>query len=342
MPEVPISSDIQKRKLFPISLLGLLATGAVFMLQTIPELGFVLMLLFAMLWSVLWSAVLINASMIGVAIEVIIGRVSSLWLLLPVIFYGGYWIAATMDHLALREIASRYEVSNTRVVTGFDPVKQALVFESDGDGGWLVENFALPVAYDVNPSLPEGYRSNRMIESTVCAKLNGSSALRAASVYGSAILDGDTVGSRTLNKRFCGLTMPEKPKLPQVVVRRTETKGFEKSLPITRVLTTITMPDGRRFELFGGVAEPLFWIPRPIMGCALSSGAPSGNCAVGFMRKTYTPIVSGKTRYGRDSMVLANALGLRRIEVEDRVGGDSEFVLKRLAEIEEAAAKEAP
>jgi hypothetical protein len=41
-------------------------------------------------------------------------------------------------------------------------------------------------------------------------------------------------------------------------------------------------------------------------------------------------------------MVLANALGLRRIAVGDRVGGDSEFVLRRLAEIEEAAAKAAP
>jgi hypothetical protein len=324
--------------LFPISLLGLVATGAVFLLQVIPEIGVVLMVVLAMFWPI----VLINASMIGVAIEAIGGRVSRLWLLLPVIFYGGYWIAATLDRLALREIASQYEVSNARVVTGFDPVHQALVFEADGVGGWLTANFALPVSYNVDPSLPEEYRSNRMVESTVCAKLNGSNALRAAFVYGSAILDGDTIGRRSLDKRFCGLTMPEKPELPQVVVRRTETKGFEKSLPITRVLTTITMPDGRRFELFGGVAAPLFWIPRPIMGCALNSGAPSWNCTAGFMRKTFTPIVSGKTRYGRDSMVLANALGLRSIAVEDRVGSDSEFVLRRLAEIEEAAAKASP
>jgi hypothetical protein len=230
MQQVPISSDIQKRKLFPISLLGLVAAGAIFMLQAIPEVGILLMVVLAMFWPI----VLINASMIGVAIEAIGGRVSRLWLLLPVIFYGGYWITATLDHLALREIASRYEVSNARVVTEFDPVKQALVFEADRDrdGEWLTQNFALPVAYVVNTNFPEGYLSNRMIDSTVCAKLGGSSALRAAFVHAYGIRDGDTIGSSSLEERFCRLAMPEKPTLPLVVVRRTETKDFEKSLPI--------------------------------------------------------------------------------------------------------------
>jgi hypothetical protein len=325
-------------RIFPISLIGFVATGVVFVLQLIPIIGIFLMLALAMFWSV----VLINASMIGVAIEAIVGRVSRLWLLLPIMFYGGYWIVATPDHLALREIASRYDVSNARVVTGFDPVRQALVFERDGDGARLTQNFALPVAYTVNPNFPEGYLSNRMIESSVCAKVRESRALRAAFVHGVGLHDGDAIGSRRMENRFCALSMPEKPKLPLVVVGRTETKDFEKSLPVTRITTTITMPDGRRFELLGGVAAPLSWIPMPIMGCALNSGAPSWDCGAGFMRNGSTPIVSGHTRYGRDSIVLAKALGLKPMAIVDRVGGDSQFVLARIAEIEKSAAKTAP
>jgi hypothetical protein len=326
------------RRIFPISLVGLVATGVVFMLQLIPIIGVFLMFMLAMFWSV----VLINASMIGVAIEAIVGRVSRLWLLLPIMFYGGYWIVATLDHLALREIASQYDVSNARVMTGFDPVRQALVFERDGDGEWLTQNFALPVAYTINPNFPEGYLSNRMIESSVCAKVRESSALRAAFVRGFGFHDGDTIGNRRIENRFCALSMPEKPNLPLVVVGQTETKDFEKSLPITRITTTITMPDGRRFELFGGVAAPLSWIPMPVMGCGLNSGAPSWDCSAGFMRNGYTPIVSGNTRYGRDSMVLAKALALKPMAIVDRVGGDSKFVLARIAEIEKAAAKTTP
>ncbi|MFA1624563.1 hypothetical protein ACDY96_17555 [Rhizobium mongolense] len=69
-------------KKFPISLVGLVVTAVVFVLQAIPITGIFLMFAFAMVW----SAVLINASMIGVATEVFIGRVSRIWLLLPLVF----------------------------------------------------------------------------------------------------------------------------------------------------------------------------------------------------------------------------------------------------------------
>ena len=218
---IPIMSDgEQMHKYFPISLAGLVATGVVFVLQVIPFTGIFLMFAFAMFWSV----VLINASMIGVAIEALVGRVSRLWFLLPLVFYGGYWTVATLDHFALREIASRYDVSNARVVTGFDPVGQALVFEKDGDGAWLTQNFALPVAYSTNPNFPEGYLSNRMIESTVCTKVRESRALQAAFVHGLGFHDGDAIHDRRMETRFCNLSMPRKARASH---RRCGTGGDE-------------------------------------------------------------------------------------------------------------------
>lgn len=53
------------RRILPISLIGLVATGVVFVLQGIPAIGIFLMYTLAMFWSV----VLINASMIGVRIK---------------------------------------------------------------------------------------------------------------------------------------------------------------------------------------------------------------------------------------------------------------------------------
>ncbi len=326
-----MSDGSEMRKFFPISLLGLVAAGVVYLLQVIPLTGIFLMFALAMFWSV----VLINGSMIGVLIEALVGRVSRLWLVLPMVFYGGYWTVAALDHSALHELGRRYDVSNARVVTGFDPLRQALVFEGDGDGAWHTQNFALPVAYSVNSSFPEGYLSNRMIEITVCAKVREKSrGLEAVNGFG--FHDGDAIRSTRMEERFCNLSMPEKPELPMVVVGREETKDFEKNLPIKRITTTIAMPDGRRFELFGGVASPLSWIPMPVMGCALNSGAPSWNCNAGFWRSGFTPIVSGNTRYSRDSTVLAKALGLKPVAIDDRVGGDSTLVLAKIAAMEEA------
>lgn len=324
---------------FPTFSTAILAILAVFLiLQWFPYTGILLMLV----GGPIWSAVLINLFLIALAIEVVVGRVSRLWFLLPIIFYGGYWIAATLDHLALHEIASRYDAANDQVVTGFDPIRQALVFEGGDSGAWLTQNFALPVAYTVNPNFPEGYLSNRMIEITACRKVRESRAASAAFVHGFGFFDGDLIRGRRMEKRFCALSMPEKPKLPQVVVRRKETRDYEGTLPVRRQTTTITMPDGHQFELFGGVAAPLSWIPMPIMGCVLDSGAPSWNCGVGFRRKGFTPIVSGNTRYNRDTIVLAKALGLKPMAIDDRVGGDSKFVLERVAEIERTTVKKDP
>ncbi|WP_442188745.1 hypothetical protein [Rhizobium leguminosarum] len=332
---IPVTmSGEQMRRYFPISLLGLVVTGGVFVLQAIPFTGIFLMFVFAMAWSI----VLVNGSMIGVAIEAIGGRVSRLWLLLPLVFYGGYWTFATLDHLALRDLASRTEAANAQVVTGFDPARQALVFAKGGawDGAWLTQNFTLPVAYSVNPNFPEGYLSNRMIDSAVCAKVRETRALQSAFVNAFDFHDGEALGDRRTKNRFCNLSMPEKPELPIVTVSQEETKGFEKSLPVTWISMTITMPDGRRFQLLGGMAAPLGWIPMPIIGCGLNSGAPSWDCTAGFSRNGFTPIVSGNSRYKGDSIVLAQALGLKPMAVENRVGSDSAVILAKIAVTEEA------
>jgi hypothetical protein len=56
-------------------------------------------------------------------------------------------------------------------------------------------------------------------------------------------------------------------------------------------VTTIALPDGRRLELLGGTAVPLAWLPMPIIGCALNSGAGRWDCAALFSPNTFTPIV---------------------------------------------------
>ena len=117
-------------------------------------------------------------------------------------------------------------------------------------------------------------------------------------------------------------------------VSRREEKVFEGWLPVTRVTTTITTPDGQSFQLLGGVASPLSWIPKPVIGCALNSASPSWDCGAQFWRESFTPIISGATRYNRDSAVLARALGLEPVAIADRKGGDPALVLAKMAAVE--------
>lgn len=320
-------------RFLPLSFGFFLATAAVYALQMIPVVGIFMMFMLAMFW----SALLINAGMIGTAIEALAGRVSRWWLILPLAFYGGYLSFAAADHIALRELRAQYDVANSRVSIPFDPERQALVFEGDGNGGsWYVQNYALPVAYSRYPNHPEGFRSNRMMARDVCAEVRGNPALNAAGVWTFGFHDGDAIGSRKMETRFCDLGMPERPTLPLVTVARQEEQIRFRSLPVTRITTTVTTPDGRRYELLGGVAAPLSWLPMPVMGCALNSARPSWECGAQFSRNGFTPIVAGKTRYSRDASTLARALGLRPVAIGERQGGDASLVETKMAAVKEA------
>lgn len=317
---------------FPLSLLAFVATALVFGFQTSPALGIFLMMIAAPLWSV----VLINAGMIGLAVETCIGRVPRAWLIVPLAFYGVYFAFASADHVALYSLRRSYDAANARVVIPFDPAIQSLVFEAAEDGGWYTQNFALPVVYSVNPNRPELFLSSRMIERGICDKVRDSVALRAAGGLTLGFYDGDAIGSRSLEKRFCGLKMPEKPPLPQIRVTRREQQRVKWPLPVKQVTTTATLPDGRRFELRGGTASPLGWIPLPVLGCALNSGNASWDCTTGFVRNGFTPIVSGDTQYTRDQEVLARALRLRRVAIAERQATVPDAIRPIIAEAEKA------
>jgi hypothetical protein len=315
----------------PFSLIFFLITGVVMLLQMIPIVGILLMFMLAMFWSVL----LINAGMIGIGVEALIGRVSRRWLMVPLAFYGGYYVWALSDRATFSVLSASYVASNAKVAVPFDANAQSLVFTGGGDGGgWFTQNYDLPVAYTSNDNYPEGYRSTRMMPNAVCSKVRENKALSAAQVHSFGFHDGDAIQDRKMEARFCDLGMPERPSLPIVTVSTVEEKISEGLLPVTRVARTVTTPDGRRFTLLGGIAAPLKWFPMPAMGCGLNSGAASWNCDAGFLRDSFTPIVPGATRYSRDMLVLAEALGLKRMAIADRKGGDATLVLAKLAQVE--------
>lgn len=306
------------RASLPISLVFFAVTGVVFVLQTIPLVGIFFMLVAAAFWSVF----LVNAGMIGVAAEATFGRVSRWWLLLPLAFYGGYLAMAAKDRIVLNLLSTQYDAANAGVTFPFDATRQALNFTNDREtGAWLTQIYGLPVAYSTDTSVPEGYRSYRMMDVAFCSRLQEMPGLFAASVQAFKISQS----------RFCSLSMPERPELPLVQVTRKEEEVSEWGLPVTRATTTIAPPGGASFKLlWDGVAAPLSWMPKPIVGCWLNSAHASWDCTAEFKRDKPVPIASGETQYRHDLMGLARALGMEPIAIESRKGADAEVTMAKL------------
>ncbi|WP_202396175.1 hypothetical protein [Stappia sediminis] len=285
-----------------------------------------------------WSAVLVNAGIIGIVIETLSGRVSRRWLILPVAFYGGYFAFALQERLVLKVLTASNDGANAQVSAGFDPEREALVFDGYLDAVRFVPHYGVPVVYSVRSDYPSGYAAHRLVEAPLCEMMRHGGAIRnAARIQVHTVYDDRQAGRQRVGERFCVLSMPEKPELPHVQISRNETKTYRGTLPVTKVTTGIAMPDGRHFEVVGGDATPLWWLPAPAMGCALNSARPSWQCFAGFARGKRRPIVSGTSRARRDSLALAVALGFKPVAPSDRQASDTKLVLEKIALAKDAA-----
>lgn len=312
------------RRVFPFSLLFFAAAGVLFLLQTIPQIGIILMVLAAGVS----SPALINLGMIGTAMEAWTGRVSRLWLVLPIAFYGGYWSVVAREQIVLARLRAAYDGANASVTFPFDPARNALVFEEDRGEPWLVKDFDIPVTYSMAAKRPDDLRSHRMIDEAVCKELRFSA--RSGALTLTDLYDGEGAFETRRREKVCGASMPEKPELPMVRVSYRQESVVEDGLSVDRTTTTITGPDGPSVRLLGGWVAPLTWFPMPWLGCGLNSAAPSWDCGVGFLRRETMPIVSGSGRFGRDRQTLARTLGLGPVPPSDRRGSDAAVISARV------------
>jgi hypothetical protein len=304
----------------PYSLLFFVATLIAFLLQMIPMIGIVMMFAGAFLW----SAVLINLGMLGVALEALIGRVSRWWLLLPLAYFGGYAAFTMMEKRSLSSLTAELEKSNSAVLIPFNPDQQALVFETPiDDAERFVQEHDIPLTYQTAADKAEGFISYRVIDQAFCQEVR-QSAIRKANVI--SILQADNAA--------CSLVMPERPTQPQITVSTEESQTTLGSLPIIRLETTVKVPDGTSQKLVGGYAAPLSWFPLPFIGCGLNSGAPSWDCTAEFSRNIGQPLLSAPENDRRTLTALARSLGLRAVPALERKPSDANMLREKLRQLE--------
>lgn len=288
---------------WPISLWFFVATVVVFLLQWFPLTGIFLMFLLAMGWSI----VLVNLGFIGIGLEVIVGRVNPAWLILPVFYFGGYYVAYAADQATLAALRATYASQNEGQTIPFDQTKQDLLFVP-GKGDFhpgpadMVRRFGLKRAF-------AGTVVHFIGNKEALDLLRGNEVLRSAGVYSSGFF---TEGghSRRLVKDYGQIHAPGQPSRPVVEVHSDEVSSVKLLLPVRTQEIRIEDATGRKIELRGGAASPLRPFPMPIIGCGLNSGAPSWDCGASFLRSRASISAPGKS-FSDGAALIATALGLR-------------------------------
>ena len=306
----------------PSSLLLIVLSFIIYALQTIPYIGIVLMIMGAPFWSVL----LINGAFLGVLVEKFARNLHRAWLLLPALWFGSGVVLAGLDRVSLHQVTERYEQQNAAVTIAFDPDYMSLV---EGNGALHVQpgHYQVPVTYS-RSSDSSGflYTARRLASSTVCEALR-EDRYRSAGIYTFGFQEpSDEIGGGHFAAGFCIVTSPEKPSKSMLLVEAETVKRLENWLPLELSKIAISSPSGSRHVLVGGQAHPRPWIPRPIMGCALNSGAPSWDCIMAFARSR-EPILSCGSRFGCEGKALTRALGIKEMTSDDHHATDSTELL---------------
>lgn len=299
---------------WPVSLWFLIAAVIVVVLQRIPFTGIILMFALAMFWSVF----LINAAMIGITWEALNGKVGKAWLILPALYFGGYYLAYGWERLAVQRITNELATFNADKHLPFDPAARDLVFEK-GKGDMHISLAPLLETHDLTRYF-EDERVNFIGSSEAC-KLAREELAKTSGIQASWLSTSRGRGLRGLSAKPrpaggpCTITAPGRPDRP--VLRITSDLTSEQRQLVPLQIMDLTLRDetsGETRQVRSIKASLLSPFPMPVIGYALNSGAPSWEGFAGFMRSRSRPLPA----YGADQPapgpldILARTLGLER------------------------------
>jgi hypothetical protein len=307
-------------KSLPLSICLFAITGILFLLQLFPYTGIFLMMLGAMGW----STILINLGFIVMIIESLYRKLPRWFILFPIIYFGGYAALTIASHTEFYLLQRDATIKNQSANIPFNSEIHALVIGKtdsmlSGMANWMVQSYDIPVIYDKNPNFhTANHLSYRLAGKFICDKA------RKNFTVNTGIFTNPVYENGKMSKDLCAIRKPEDPTLPIYTLTTTESSRYKAKttdflLPTYDITITITDPIGHEYKLYGGTAEPFRWLPMPVIGCWLNSGAAKWECDATFMRERFSPIARNHNGETGDISMIADALHLKRSPASARI-----------------------
>lgn len=296
----------------PLSIALFIFTGVIYGLQQIPILGVFLMMLAAPFWSVLT----INVGFAVMIHDCASKKLPKVLLLVPAVWFGGYLTLAYHSHLQADEVRSRIESFNNGKAFSFDTARQDLQIAEDlrhvVSARSIIEDYAVSSVFMEEPSGKCGPIQSLSLRTKHCAKRgrNVGETAPGCPIVTNYIFR-EEAGNRKASDDICIAYERRRPTKPVVRVSLVKTETVSTAVLYSRIRTiSISGPDNKQTLVQVGTAQPLTWLPMPMMGCVLVSSNPSWNCDIGFNKSDI--------RYIGYSAVTA-ALGLQHSPAEQRL-----------------------
>jgi hypothetical protein len=273
-----------------------IAAAVVAALQWVPFTGIFLMFLMAPLWSV----VLINAGFLAMIFEATMEMVPRWAIVIPVVYFGGYYAEAVLQHLEVsREIATLE--SNPADRLKFDANDAVINVDLLGDeiGHDLIAFYHVPAVIRGGigqDGLADVYR----LKPECKLAWEGSSSTPSRNEF----------LRRSLNFDPCIAKHREVYSGPIVNIKSAE-YGEKVTDTVEADRIVLTSPDRNQVTIDNGWYSPLSWFPTPIIGCGLNDEPPAWKCVAHFNHDRI-PVLTPIDGVSGPAAAVARVLGLER------------------------------
>ena len=293
------------KKASPLRLLSLWSVAALIALmivEILPSTGPLL----ADVGAAFVAGWLAHVCLLALAADAVMGSLPRAVVLIPMLAYGGYYVARWQQDSHLRLTSEEVRNGNPGTVLKFDPSRHSLVM--DGANAFVASH-AIPVVYARDPAYrPEGYLSFRLPTTRDAGSLSspGEKSVR---------IDRISVGGRV----FDDLAMAEKPAHSILAATVSDDPGEGWKDWNIGVETTSIAADGRTVGVFrSAYARRLPVLPFLRIGCSFSAPSSARRCEADFITER-VPIESRPRTIDQDVYddPVSIMLGIRKYSASD-------------------------
>lgn len=264
-----------------------------------------------------WLTVTINGGFLAIIVEALCGRIASYWLVLPFVWFAGYFGMVFSERQEFSRLAAEIDTHNAGQKFAFSAHNQVLVFHASTlsmAASHFAREYPLPVTYSwQDQDRRAEYRSVRILPESYCWKAG-------SGVSSSGIESRRPRLSRRQFRRVTGICegviFREEPVLPTVTILARASSRTAPPFPAQ--LRDIVLSDdsqGRSATLRSGRADLLTWFPLPFMLCDFTQSKP--RCDPQFLRTAHTFGGTGEQRHAEFDLI-ARVLGLKPSYAEER------------------------
>lgn len=247
-------------------------------LQLSPYTGVFLMMLGAPFWSVL----LINTTLVLLAVDAWRRTVPRWVLAVPVALYGAYFVAYSVSYVEYLQLDRQIAQANAVGTIAYDPAQHDILIDYGPEppkripsiAHVMTSKFNLLAAYEVDPRKTPASSVHKLSGRAQCDSLRAT----AGTVSGFHVDD-------VFIKNACIASLDEVPRRATVVLRpEPDVYIYGWVMKAAVKPLGITDPSGSRKRVAAGTAQVLSPLPSPIIGCTLISSKPAWECFAYFER----------------------------------------------------------